>query len=76
MAQLLHLQIQQVMSEVFSAGLTKTYTPYWILLHEVIIAEGQISEMGAFFKLFFFPSITQHLPNPAGILPLMLMGFG
>lgn len=43
------VQIQWVMSEVPSAGLTKTYTLHWILFHEVIIAEGQVSERETFF---------------------------
>lgn len=55
------VQIQWVMSEVLSAGLTKTYTLYWILFHEVIIAEGQVSGR----ETFFMNSFSQHYSEPA-----------
>lgn len=49
------------MSEVLHAGLTKTYTLYWILFHEVIIAEGQVSER----ETFFINSFSQFYSEPA-----------
>lgn len=55
------VQIQWVMSEVLHAGLTKTYTLFWILFHKVIIAEGQVSEREA----FFINSFSQYYSEPA-----------
>ena len=46
-------------NEVFSAGLKKTYTLYWILLHEVIIAEGQIWDGSPFHNILSFPVLLR-----------------
>lgn len=49
------------MSEAFNTGLTKIYTLYWILFHDVIIAEGQISKR----ETFFINSFLQYYSEPA-----------